>query len=543
VARKAHASAGATQADAVRTAGGSEIAGRRAALVAVLLLVIAVSYVPSLRNEFVWDDVLHIVQNPRIERWSEIPRFFAEPEGLYYRPLIFLSYAVEHAVWGLTPPAFHFTNLLLHLLNTVLLVVLLRRFDLSLSAALSAAALFGLHPMQTEAVAYISGRTDLLVACSALLAWLVLWGEGRAIWRGLASGFLAAIAIGSKESGYAVVLIVAWAAWRGGRDRREHLILSMPTLLTALLLLFLRPGGFPDLGTVEPIRLVAGAGNAIGSYVSVLFWPAALRVDRLTGMSVGGMAIAAGTLLFMTAGLVFVWGVTRRGRTADWTAWVGAFYLPVANLIVLYPAIADWALFTPEHNLYVPLIGLSALAGIALDRLAISTSSSLRRAAGTLLCAVLSVLAILTWNRCRDWHDEQTLFASAARAGSRSPRVWYNLGNSRLQRKMPAEAAAAFEQALVYAPRDPEIWMNLGVARQQQRDLDGALEAYQKAAVLAPRDPAVFENLGTLFWARRDLPAARRSFERALQLDPQRDVARRALVAIDQIKTVSDEKP
>jgi Flp pilus assembly protein TadD len=99
---------------------------------------------------------------------------------------------------------------------------------------------------------------------------------------------------------------------------------------------------------------------------------------------------------------------------------------------------------------------------------------------------------------------------------------------------MPAEAAAAFEQALAYAPRDPEIWMNLGVARQRQPDLDGALDAYQKAALLAPRNAATFENMGTLFWARSDLPAARRSFERALELDPQRDVARRALVAIDQ---------
>jgi Tfp pilus assembly protein PilF len=361
-----------------------------------------------------------------------------------------------------------------------------------------------------------------------------MWSDGHAAWRGLAGAFLATVAIGSKESGYAVVLIVAWAAWRRGQDRREQLVLATPALFTGILLLALRPGDWPDLATVEPIRLVAGAGTAIGSYVSVLFWPTAIRVDRLTEVPVDGVRIAAGTLLFLAATFVFVWGVTRRGATADWTAWTAAFYLPVANLIVLYPAIAHWALFTPEHNLYVPLAGLCGLVGIVLDRLPISSSSPQARAARTIACAVLAVFAVLTWNRCRDWHDEQTLFASAARAGSRSPRVWYNLGNSRLQRQMPAEAAAAFEQALAYAPRDPEIWMNLGVARQRQRDLDGALDAYQKAALLAPRNAAIFENMGTLFWARSDLPAARRSFERALELDPQRDVARRALVAIDQ---------
>jgi Tfp pilus assembly protein PilF len=512
---------------------GSERDAKCAALVAFLLLVVAAAYLPALGNGFVWDDVPHIVRNPRILEWSAIPTFFAKPEGLYYRPLIFVTYAVEHDLWDLSPLGFHLTNLALHLLNTFLLFLLLRRFDLSLPAALAAAALFALHPVQTEAVAYISGRTDLLVVCSALLAWLVLRSNGRAVLRGLSSALLTAVAVGSKESGYAVVPLVAWAAWRRGRNRRECLTLAAPALLVGSVFFALRPGPMPRVDAVEPFRLVAGVGTAIGSYASVLFWPAALRVDRLTLVPAGGVRMLAGTLLFIAAALLFLWGVTRRGAVADWTAWTGAFYLPVANLIVLYPAIADWALFTPEHNLYAPLAGLCALLAIAFDGLALSSPSA-RRWFGAAVCTLLAVLATFTFLRCRDWRDESTLFASAAHAGSRSPRVWYNLGNSLLQRDMPAEAASAFQQALVYGPRDPEIWMNLGVARQRRHDLDGALDAYRKAASLDPRNAAVFENLGTLYWARRDLPAARRSFERALKLDPRRELARRALAAINE---------
>ena len=136
--------------------------------------------------------------------------------------------------------------------------------------------------------------------------------------------------------------------------------------------------------------------------------------------------------------------------------------------------------------------------------------------------------------RCTTWHDEERLFGDAVAAGSPSPRVWYNYGNTLLQRGAEVAAAEAYAGAAERAPHDPAIWSNLGVAYQRQRAYAAAERAYRRAAELAPGDAQIYENLGILFVARGDLPAAREAFATAVRLDPQRSTSRRALAALQE---------
>lgn len=222
-----------------------------------------------------------------------------------------------------------------------------------------------------------------------------------------------------------------------------------------------------------------------------------------------------------------------RSAVGDWTAWTAAFYLPIANVLALYPAIADRALFTPEHNLYAPLAGLGVLAGIGAARVGSVLAPRLRRAALAASALLLAIWAALSATRCVAWHDEEALFGAAAARGSASPRVWYNYGNALLQRGAAAAAAAAFEGAAQRGPHDAAVWANLGVARQRLGDSDAAERAYRRAAELAPREAQIFEDLGTLYLARGDVDAARTAFTNALQLDPRRTISPRALAAIE----------
>ena len=160
-----------------------------------------------------------------------------------------------------------------------------------------------------------------------------------------------------------------------------------------------------------------------------------------------------------------------------------------------------------------------------------------RRAAWASALTVLAMWTWLTAARCLTWRDEERLFGAAVAAGSASPRVWYNYGNSLLQRGATAEAVAVFTGAAARAPHDAAIWTNLGVAEQRQRSYDAAERAYRRAAELAPRDAQIFENLGTLYLARGDRDAARTAFATALDLDPRRTTSRRALAAIAQAAT------
>jgi tetratricopeptide (TPR) repeat protein len=183
--------------------------------------------------------------------------------------------------------------------------------------------------------------------------------------------------------------------------------------------------------------------------------------------------------------------------------------------------------------LYAPLAGLGVLGGIAVQRVGALLSPPVRRAGLAAIALLLVGWAGLSAARCAVWHDEDSLFGDAVAAGAASPRVWYNYGNTLLQRGAVAEAADVFAGAVERAPRDAIIWTNLGVARQRQGSYDAAERAYRRAAELAPHDGRILENLGTLYLARGDLGAARVAFTSALELDPRLSTARRALAAIE----------
>jgi hypothetical protein len=498
----------------------------------VLILAVALAYAPTLGNGLVWDDVPHIADNPRLHDVGAAGTYLFHPEGAYYRPIVFLAFAAEHAAWGTAAVGYHVINLLLHIVNTLLVLWLARRTGVAPHAALFGAALFGLHPLQSEAVAYVSGRTDLLMTTGALLSWAALLRPWSAVARGGAAAAAGALAMLSKESGYALVLLWIWWGWRHGRSNAERIALIAPGVGIAVVLLALRPGALPPLAIASTPARLAGVGQALFTYVALVIWPRPLLIDRLTVLPQTPAAIAFGPVALLSAIGCAAYGLSRRGAAADWTAWTVAFYLPVANLIALYPALADRALFTPEHNLYAPLAGVGMLVARSAERAAARGPLRVRRAVLASLFLLAFTWASLTAARCAVWHDEERLFGAAVAAGAASPRVWFNYGNVLLQRGAIDPAAEAFEGAAQRGPRDADIWTNLGVARQRQRSYDAAEHAYRRAAELAPQDARIAENLGTLYLARGDIAAARAAFLQAVRLDPERATAQRALAAI-----------
>ncbi|MEO8604303.1 MAG: tetratricopeptide repeat protein [bacterium] len=515
--------------------------GERAAALA-LLLVTALAYAPVVGNQLVWDDRAHITLDAALDRSGgrAVGGDSTAVSGRYFRPLIFASYAIERRVWGIWPPGFHLTNLALHLGNVALLLVVARRSGIATPFALAGAALFALHPLQTEAVAYVSGRTDLLVASGALLSCLALLSQLAVCRRGLLAGLAGVVAMASKESGFALVPLWLWLAWRDERSWPARAWRTAPGLLVAAALLTaqsLLPGdGIAAQLTLPTWRSLAAAGWALCGAAQLLIWPAALQVDRLTALPDDGAAIALGLLALLAALTAAGCGAMRRGPVGWWSAWTLAFVLPVANLVVLYPAIAGRALFTPEHNLYVPLAGIGMLVAVGIAALWAGMGMLQRRVLLAFGAAVAISCAVGTARRVRDWHDEERLFGGAVAAGAASPRVWFNYGVALLERGAFATAAGAFEGAVARAPTDGGAWANLAVARQQAGDLGGAADAYARAIALTPDDAQLFENLGTLHLARGDAVAAQAAFTRAVGLDPTRRRSHQALAALQQLQ-------
>jgi hypothetical protein len=496
---------------------------------AVVLLAVAAGYAPSLGSELVWDDRIHIVGNSAVEeaRWSEL---LSAPVGNYYRPLVFASFALDFALGGGTPALFHLTNLILQGVVSCLLLAAAVALGAPRGAALAAALLFALHPVQSEAVLYVSGRPDLLAAGFALGA--LLFHARAAGWLGAAGGRLAfpaalgcfALSLGCKEStallplalavgdrlferpggregradlprwaAYAVAL-AAYALWRVGLDG-EPLVLAAP----------------PDLAAG-----LAGVSAAVAGYARLLVLPAGLHLERF---------VSGGTPWIWGAGLVLVacWlaGALRSTPPVRfWLTWAAAAYLPVANLIPVYPGLPPGTVFAPEHFLYLPSTGLCVAASLTLaPRLP-------PRAAVAALGLTLLVFVWILYDRTQDWRDEEALYTHTLEHAPESARVRLNLGNLYLERGEARGAVDQFAAGLAAHPDDPDLLTNAGLAWLSLRRFAEAERALRRVVEIEPDEAQGWANLAALYGTTGRTLAAGRAYAEALRRDPANADAR-----------------
>ena len=519
----------------------------RAGAIPLLLLFAAVGigYGTALRNDLVWDDRIHILESPAVReaRFAEIA---TRPVGSYYRPVVFASFAVE-ARAGASPALFHATNLVLHALAASLLLAAARALGAPRGAALGGALLFALHPVNSEAVLYVSGRTDVLGAALALAA---LWLHARVSgWRGApapagarpgaalcfalarpGAALCFALALGCKES--LAVLPVALAAGdrifgpaRPGALRRlwpYALVLAAYAGWRAVL----AGPGLAIGGSGDLAARLAAALAALADYARLLVLPVGLHLERFASHEPAWRPLAG--LLVLAAGATAAWRAQPAIRF--WMAWAAIAYLPTSNLVPVYPGLPAGIVFAPEHFLYLPSSGLSmALALAAAPRLP-------PRAAAAGLAALSLAFAALLQQRARDWRDEETLYTHTLARVPESARVRLNLGNLLLSRGEVERAAAEFEAGLAYHPDDAALLTNAGLAWLALGRFEAGEGALRRAVAANPRDAQPFANLGALYGTTGRWDEARRAYAEALARDPGNADARAGLRILDEIR-------
>jgi protein O-mannosyl-transferase len=444
---------------------------RRGAAVALL---VAACYANTLANDFVWDDRLTAIVPA-----SPATIVFART-GPYYRPVTMLSFALDRLVWGARPAGFHLTNMVAHGGTAFLVGELATALGHGEGAALAAALVFAAHPVQTDAVSYVSGRTDLLCALF-LVAALLVWRRARAVANGaaLATGVLVLLALGAKETAIAAPLVLLLpGAHPDERPPRPLVPLGVAALWTVAWL----ATGPPNVGAAGLVgRLPAMLASAL-EYVRLVLWPRDLHLERFVavqGWSAGAVAaMVAATAALATA---LVWTARRVPGGLLLFAFAAATYLPASGVVPVYPAIADRALFAAEHFLYVPLAGLVPLAvGIVAPHVS-------ARAGAAIVGALLAVWMPRTIVRNREWRDEETLFRQTLRYDPPAARVWYDLGNLRLAAGDPVEAERLYRAAVARAPRDAAAHLNLGIALGRQGRSSEAAAEYEAAIEIDPR--------------------------------------------------------
>jgi len=497
-------------------------------LAAALVVAVFVAYQPAWHGTLLWDDDAHVT-SPELQSWQGLYRIWFELDATQqYYPLLHSVFWLEHKLWGDSVLGHHLTNIFLHAMAAIMVAYLLRR--LKVPGAYLAAAIFALHPVQVESVAWITELKNTLSAVFYLGAAIVYvrFDETRK-WRWyLVAILLFAFGLMSKTVTAtlpAALLVVFW--WQRGRLswRRDVLPLLPFFALGAAAGLFTAwvertligaQGDAFELSIVERFML---AGRVLWFYLGKLVGPADLIfIYPRWQMS----QAAAWQYLFSAAALVclaVLWALRRkwRGPLAGVLFFAGTLF-PVLGFCNVYPFIYS---FVADHFQYLASLGIIALASAGAVLL-LARYGLWGRATGNLLClALLATLAVLTWRQSRMYSDVLTLYEETI---ERNPDCWMaynNLGIYWSSHGKLDDAIAYYEKALDRNPECATVHVNLGASYGSQNKWAEAMAHYQRAAELRPDYPEAHFNIGAALQDAGKVDEAIASYERVLQIKPK----------------------
>jgi tetratricopeptide (TPR) repeat protein len=537
-------------------------------LVLLPAVVVFLVYLPAVRYNFVWDDTIFLrdmpaYRDPNLWLPALFQPFMLSPN--YFRPLAVLTFVVEVNLVGLNPALFHFTNILLHAINTGLVALL--AFSLfspsprtpaaptdspwspRLFLTLGAGLLYGLHPALIEGVAFISSRFDLLMTTLLLLALLVdLRVRGKLI-RAILVGLLFLLAALAKEMAVAFALVLplwhlaqsqerplsrAWweRAWQDGR-----IWVYLAVLAGGLLYLVIRWGSLgylivpnpqesiPTGSILQRLLLVA---KSLGGYILVLLWPftsvAPIHYSALPvpiGDGLAWLSVLVGGLV--VAGLVVM---IRRAPRAGWLALAGILALvPVLNIL---PLELGGGNFMAERYLLFPLV-LLAWAVVDLAGLA-DLSGFARRLRATWKPALLAMWVLAAFATLQlilpNWRDDFALWTWGAARAPRSSTPPTNLSLQYSNTGQYELALQLADQAIQLEPTNADAWDNAGLALFYMGAYTDAQGAFEKATEIRPESALYWNNLAGALRERGDLANAEKILlDQVLPLDPNLPVA------------------
>jgi Tfp pilus assembly protein PilF len=510
-------------------------------LLGVVLVVAAAFTIPALFGEFVSDDLGLIVNNPQLAARSPAGLFthrFASGAATayrlnvsYYRPLTSLSFWFDRHLWGLHPFPFHLHNLLLNLVSVALAFLILDLLLASPVAAALGSLLFALHPMHAEPIAYISGRTDLLMTVFALGAFYLLLLARRRADRRFAALAVPAFGLSLLAKETAAVFPVFCLAWfvsvrlrrprpespkSGPRENLDWAILAALTVVTAGYLAARTRILGPGLRLTPNVRageFPALMLNTLGLYVRLFFAPFRHQPyfeTRAEFLALTGYVLPA--LLLIAAAIASQ--VRPRDRMTGLGLWWGLLFLaPVLNLLFLSGPSAA------ERFLYAPSFGLVWLVVAALHRLV----RGRRRPAIALSIAGLAGSVAMGAGLATTipvWHNDMRIAEARVRTAPDFPMAHNSLGVAFKARNEIAAAGEEFARAVALNPDYAEAHNNLATIKETQGDIAGAIAEYRLAVRCDSSYVLAHNNLGAIFGAHGEADSAITQFQVALRFDP-----------------------
>ncbi len=546
-----------------RTHSGSRFNAWLPAVVIVAIVVIA--YIPALKAGFIWDDPRYVVENETLRTPEGLGRiWFDVGATIQYYPLVFTTLWIDYQLWGLNPVGFHLINILLHACSAILLWRILKR--LALPGAWFAAALFALHPVHVESVAWVTERKNVLSALfylSALLSYLhflPLHGgrAGKVIpsATGPRKFFILALlfficALFSKTVTCTLPVAIGLLLW-WQRDRlaaKELLpLISMLAVgaAAAAMTIYMERNSVraegADWAYSSVDRLII-AGRALWFYVVKLALPIKLTFNYVKWDLTANRALQLLAPISAMAFIAALWALRSRIGKGALTAFLffGVSLLPALGFINVYPMRYS---FVADHFQYIASIGPLALAaGFLFTRLP-NPAAGLRPNQSTMAASaaygnqrystpqlltvslILLILAVLTWQQAAVYKNREILWLDTLKKNPTSFLGQCNLGNVYLESQRYPQALTHFRQAVSLKPDMHEARAGLGKVLVQTGQLEEGISQYRESIRLKPDYTWAYGSLADALLSQGKLAEAAGYYQRVLEMNPDQYAAR-----------------
>jgi len=492
-------------------------------LALVLVATTFVAYQPTWHAGFIWDDDLFITQNRMIQARDGLYRSWFTTEGPDYYPLTRTLRWLQWRAWQNNPAGYHLVNVLLHAANAVLLWMVLQR--LKIPGAWLAALVFAVHPVNVATVAWVSEqKTTLSMFFSAVTILLYLRFVEQTQWRWYCLSLVAySLALLSKIAVVtlpAVMLGCVW--WLHGKWRWRDFVYCGPFFALSLAwgLVSIHVMGLECTAPVGgPLSRIITAGYVPWFYLYKALLPVNLcMIYPRWRIQPAVLSSYLPALLWVGGFALFWWKRGTWGRPPLFA--LGCF------VVMLFPVLGFFDQRFYEYSLvadhweYYSLVAVTALAAagtVALDR---RLRRGEQQVIGLFAGVVVMVLAALSWQRCRVFRNEETLFRDNL---LHNPLAWaahYNLGNALLRAGKTEDAIAQYGEALRIRPDYVEAHYNLGNALLQAGKTEDAIAQYREALRIRPNDAQAQNNLGIALYQTGKRDEAIEQFHQALRINP-----------------------